>query len=83
MQNFSCGERLNPEANVALEFSIQFERVNAFRSIRVLQSLEEKRFALSNLPSKYFPQMTSGKEYRPLTDEELKRTSMYAISLEN
>jgi hypothetical protein len=32
---------------------------------------------------KYFPQMKSGKEYRPITDEELKRTSVYAISIES
>jgi hypothetical protein len=32
---------------------------------------------------KYFPHMTSGKEYRPITDQELKRTSVYAISIES
>lgn len=70
-------------SNVALEFSIQFESVIAFGSIRVLDNAEEKQFALSNLLQKYFPQMTSGKEYRPITDEELKRTSVYAISIES
>ncbi|HZY46136.1 MAG TPA: pyridoxamine 5'-phosphate oxidase family protein [Anaerolineae bacterium] len=70
-------------SNVALEFSIQFESVIAFGSIRVLEDAEEKRFALSNLLGKYFPQMTAGKEYRPITDEELKRTSVYAIAIES
>jgi hypothetical protein len=70
-------------SNVALEFSIQFESVIAFGSIRVLEDAEDKRRALSNLLGKYFPQMTSGKEYRPITDEELKRTSVYAISIES
>ncbi|HZY42212.1 MAG TPA: hypothetical protein VFF59_09455 [Anaerolineae bacterium] len=32
---------------------------------------------------KYFPQMKSGEEYRPITDEELKRTSVDAISIES
>jgi hypothetical protein len=27
--------------------------------------------------------MTAGKEYRPITDEELKRTSVYAIAIES
>jgi hypothetical protein len=42
-----------------------------------------QRFALSNLLQKYFPQMKSGEEYRPITDEELKRTSVYIISIES
>jgi uncharacterized protein len=70
-------------SNVALEFSIQFESVIVFGSIRVLEAATEKREALSGLLQKYFPQMTSGKEYRPITDEELKRTAVYAISIES
>jgi nitroimidazol reductase NimA-like FMN-containing flavoprotein (pyridoxamine 5'-phosphate oxidase superfamily) len=27
--------------------------------------------------------MTSGEDYRPITDEELKRTSVYAIAIES
>jgi hypothetical protein len=49
----------------------------------VLEDAEDKRRALSNLLQKYFPQMTSGIEYRPITDEELKRTSVYAIAIES
>ena len=70
-------------SNVALEFSIQFESVIAFGSIRVLADAAERRRALNGLLHKYFPQMTSGQEYRPITDEELKRTSVYAISIES
>ncbi len=70
-------------ANVALEFSVQYESVVAFGTIRVLEDLDEKRRALSSLIDKYFPTMTAGQEYRPITDQELKRTSVYAIAVES
>jgi len=57
--------------------------VIAFGSVHVLEDKTDKQRALSNLLQTYFPQMTSGKEYRPITDEELKRTSVYAISIES
>lgn len=72
--------RLLP-SNVTLEFSIQYQSVIAFGQIRVLEDFEEKRRALYGLIGKYFPGMTAGQEYRPITDKELKRTSVYAIAI--
>jgi hypothetical protein len=68
---------------VALEFSIQYESVIAYGQIRVLEDEEEKRHALYGLIRKYFPTMTAGQEYRPITEQELKRTSVYAIAIES
>jgi len=70
-------------SNVALEFSIQYESVVAFGKIRVIEDAEEKRRALYGLIGKYFPNMTAGKEYQPITDQELKRTSVYTIAVES
>ena len=70
-------------ANIALEFSVQYASVVAFGTIRVLEGLDEKRRALSRLIGKYFPTMTAGQEYRPITDQELRRTSVYAIQIES
>ncbi len=70
-------------SNVALEFSIQFDSVIAFGKVRVLENEAEKLHALNGLLQKYFPDMTAGKEYRSITDQELKRTSAYAISIES
>jgi nitroimidazol reductase NimA-like FMN-containing flavoprotein (pyridoxamine 5'-phosphate oxidase superfamily) len=70
-------------ANVALEFSIQYQSVIAFGRIRVLEDFEEKRRALYSLIGKYFSRMTAGQEYRPITNKELKRTSVYAIAIES
>ena len=74
--------RLLP-SNVALEFSIQYESVVVYGKIRTLEDFEEKRRTLYGLIGKYFPKMRAGEEYRPITDKELKRTSVYAISIES
>lgn len=70
-------------SNVALEFSIQYESVVAFGEIHVLEAAEEKLHALNGLLAKYFPQYSVGKHYRPITGNELQRTSVYAIHIEN
>ncbi len=52
-------------------------------TIRTLQDGEEKRRALDGLLIKYFPAMPSGREKRPITAQELKRTSVYTIRVES
>lgn len=74
--------RLLP-SNVALEFSIQYASVIVYGRLRVLEDLAEKEQALYGLIGKYFSNMAAGKEYRPITETELKRTSVYAIAIES
>ena len=69
-------------SNVALEFSLQYRSVLVFGSARILENPEEKRAALYGLIQKYFPELEAGKEYRPIADKELKRTTVYAIEIE-
>jgi len=42
----------------------------------------DKEKFLYGLIEKYFPTMVPGEHYRPITEKELKRTSVYAISIE-
>jgi len=70
-------------SNIALEFSLQYECVIVFGKIRILEEDGEKRRGLYGLIEKYFPGMQPGEEYRPITDKELKRTSVYAIRIES
>jgi nitroimidazol reductase NimA-like FMN-containing flavoprotein (pyridoxamine 5'-phosphate oxidase superfamily) len=70
-------------SNVALEFTVQYQSVIVFGKVRALEEAEEKRRALYGLIGKYYPTLTAGKEYRPITDQELKRTSVYAIAIES
>jgi nitroimidazol reductase NimA-like FMN-containing flavoprotein (pyridoxamine 5'-phosphate oxidase superfamily) len=74
--------RLLP-SNVALEFSLQYASVVAYGQVQVLDDFDDKRRALYALLGKYFPAMAAGREFRPITDEELKRTSVYQIAIES
>jgi nitroimidazol reductase NimA-like FMN-containing flavoprotein (pyridoxamine 5'-phosphate oxidase superfamily) len=76
-----CGRFL--PSNVALQFSVQYRSVIAFGTARILEDPEEKRRALYGLIENCFPGMEAGKEYRPITDAELARTSVYAIAVES
>jgi Pyridoxamine 5'-phosphate oxidase len=78
----SAGGRLLP-SNVALEFSLQYECVVVYGSVQVLEDFAEKRRALYGLIGKYFPAMAAGREFRPIADQELKRTSVYLIQIES
>ncbi len=70
-------------ANTALEFALQYESAVAFGKSRLLEDDGEKRRALYQLIDKYFPGMKPGDQYRPITDQELKRTAVFAISIES
>ena len=69
-------------SNVALEFSLQYRSVIVFGTARLITDPAEARRALYGLIQKYFPAMTAGREFREITDKELKRTSVYAILIE-
>lgn len=73
--------RLLP-SNVALEFSVQYRSVIVFGTVRLVTDSDEARKGLYGLIQKYFPTMRAGEEYREITDKELKRTSVYAIQIE-
>ena len=69
-------------SNIALEFSLQYRSVIVFGTARLVTDLFEARRVLYGLIQKYFPKMHAGKEYREITGNELKRTSVYAIQIE-
>ena len=61
------------------EFKSQLEQLScdlfiviAYGKIRVIENMDEKRDVLYGLLQKYFGVMKSGKDYRPITDNELK-----------
>jgi len=70
-------------SNVALEFSLQYRSVIVFGKAKVVTDTEEARHLLYGLIGKYFPEMSAGKEYREITDKELRATSVYAIDIKS
>lgn len=70
-------------ANTALEFGVQYRSVMVFGQVELIHDPEEQRGVLYALIAKYFPDMTPGKEFRPITDGELARTTVYALRIES
>jgi nitroimidazol reductase NimA-like FMN-containing flavoprotein (pyridoxamine 5'-phosphate oxidase superfamily) len=70
-------------SNVAREFGFQYESVVVFGKIHQVEEVGEKRRALDGLLRKYFPKMRPGKEYRPILDQEMKPTAVFALEIES
>lgn len=81
---FSVSElgRLLP-ADEALHFSAEFAGVVVFGEAAVIEDPEEAKRALQLLLDKYAPHLRPGEHYRPITDDELKRTAVYKINIEH
>lgn len=73
--------RLLP-SNSAMEFSIQYRSVMVFGKVKIVSELIEKRTLLEKLIEKYFPDLRPGVKYRPITQNELDRTSVYSIEID-
>jgi nitroimidazol reductase NimA-like FMN-containing flavoprotein (pyridoxamine 5'-phosphate oxidase superfamily) len=69
-------------SNVALEFSLQYRSVMVFGTAQLVTDPAEAKRLLYGLISKYFPAMIAGREYREITDKELRATSVYVIKIE-
>ena len=81
---FSISEmgRLLPAAE-ALEFSVEYKGVTVFGTLSVVPDEATATVKLQALLDKYFPHLTAGQDYRPPVPEELKRTSVYKLAIEN
>jgi nitroimidazol reductase NimA-like FMN-containing flavoprotein (pyridoxamine 5'-phosphate oxidase superfamily) len=70
-------------SNAALEFSIQYRSVMVFGHVHVITDRDEQKLVLTAFIGKYFPNLRSGYEYRPITENELRRTGVYAINIDS
>jgi len=80
---FSVSEmgRLLP-ADTAMAFSVEYAGVTLFGHATVVTDEDEARHGLQLLLDKYFPHLQSGRDYRPIMPEELARTTVYRIEIE-
>ena len=74
--------RLLP-ADTALEFSVEYGGVTVFGRGQVVDDPAEARRALQQLLDKYFTHLQPGRDYRPITDDELARTTVYRIDIDD
>jgi hypothetical protein len=73
--------RLLP-ADEALEFSVEYASVIVFGRARIVEGNDEARYGLQGLLDKYFPELRPGEHYRPIADDELRRTTVFAVDIE-
>ncbi|MFO7680587.1 MAG: pyridoxamine 5'-phosphate oxidase family protein [Chloroflexota bacterium] len=73
--------RLLP-AEVALEFSVEYAGVMVFGTAVIVHDETEATHALQLLLDKYAPHLQPGQDYRPPVPEELKRTAVFRISID-
>lgn len=74
--------RLLP-ADEALEFSVEYAGAVAFGRVRPVADPAEKRRFLELLLEKYAPHLEPGRDYRPMTEEELARTAVHRVDIES
>lgn len=73
--------RLLP-ADTALKFSVEYASVVVFGTAACISDTQQATHALHLLLRKYAPHLQAGQDYRPVIPEELVRTSVYRISIE-
>jgi nitroimidazol reductase NimA-like FMN-containing flavoprotein (pyridoxamine 5'-phosphate oxidase superfamily) len=73
--------RLLP-ADTALEFSTEYASVMAFGRGQVVTVPGEAEYGLQLLLDKYFDDLAPGRDYHAITAEELKRTSVFRVDIE-
>jgi len=73
--------RLLPD-EVSLEFSVEYGGIVIFGTGEMVEDEEEALPLLQLLMDKYAPHLIPGKDYRPPIAEELKRTSVFRVKIE-
>lgn len=73
--------RLLP-ADTALNFSVEYQSVVVFGSAHLVNDPDEACQGLQMILDKYFPHLQPGRDYRPITQEELRATAVYRLDVE-
>jgi len=66
----------------ALEFSVEYSGVVVFGRAKVIAELGEAQRAMEMLLMKYAPHLKPGRDYQPIRDEDLARTSVFRIDID-
>jgi nitroimidazol reductase NimA-like FMN-containing flavoprotein (pyridoxamine 5'-phosphate oxidase superfamily) len=72
--------RLLPAAE-ALEFSVEYAGVMVFGTAEIVTDPVEAEHGLQLLLDKYAPHLRPSRDYRPITQDELKRTAVYRLNI--
>ncbi len=80
---FSISEmgRLTP-AEDAENFGVEYAGVVVFGRASIIEDSDRAKRALQLLLDKYFPHLKPGHDYTPSTDDEVSRTAVYRIDID-
>lgn len=67
----------------ALEFNVEYNSVTVFGDVEMLTEPAAAERALQALLDKYAPHLLPGRDYRPIQPEELKRTAVYKLEIQD
>jgi nitroimidazol reductase NimA-like FMN-containing flavoprotein (pyridoxamine 5'-phosphate oxidase superfamily) len=70
-------------ADLAVEFNIEYNSASVFGQAEVIEDKEIAARVLQFIMDKYAPHLKPGKDYTPSRPEDLKRTSVYKIKIED
>ena len=69
-------------AKRALNFSVEYKGVTVFGRVRIVEESDQAKHALQLLSDKYFPHLKPEVDYETASPDELKRTTVYAIHID-
>jgi uncharacterized protein len=72
--------RLLP-AKTAKEFDVEYSSVMVFGEVCVVEDPAQARKGLEMLMQRYAPHLQPGKDYRAITEDELKITTVYRLDI--
>lgn len=67
----------------ALEFNFEYNSVTVFGEIELVSDPNAAERALQALLDKYAPHLQPGRDYRPIQPEEIKRTAVYKLDIQD
>jgi nitroimidazol reductase NimA-like FMN-containing flavoprotein (pyridoxamine 5'-phosphate oxidase superfamily) len=73
--------RLLP-AREAMEFGVEYASVMVFGTARVVEDEAEAEQGLQLIMDKYAPHLRPGRDYQPIPEADVKRTSVYRLDIE-
>lgn len=69
-------------ADKAVSFNVEYHSVTVFGAASVVRDSQKAEAVLQSLMDKYAPHLRAGKDYIPTQPEDLKRTAVFQIDIE-
>ena len=66
-----------------VDFDLEYASAVVFGHVTLIEDLEERRRFLHMILDKYAPHLEMGKDYNPIPESDLKRTSVYCFQIES